>query len=101
VKRRGCYVSGVNTEITDRLKELIEDAVEEYNKYRSPEANAKIVRIEKHCFQVDFTGSFCRTCGFYDYFDDLRIILENKGLRTRITEIEEKDDGALVTFTIV
>jgi hypothetical protein len=56
VKRRGCYVSGVNTGITDWLKELIEDAVEEYNKYRSPEANAKIVRIEKHCFQVDFTG---------------------------------------------
>jgi len=55
-------VSGVNTGITDRLKELIEDAVEEYNKYRSPEANAKIVRIGKHCFQVDFTGSFYRTC---------------------------------------
>jgi hypothetical protein len=93
-------MSEVNDGNIEKLKKIIEDAINEYNKYRSPEANAKLLKIEKHGFQVDFTGSFCRTCGFYDYFDDLRIILENKGLRTRITKIEEKNEGALVAFSL-
>ncbi len=57
------------------LKTKIEGAIRTYNKYRSPEVSAKLINIEKDNtkFTVLFKGASCRTCGFYDYFeDDLR-----------------------------
>lgn len=80
--------------------EKVNDAIEEYNRYRAPEAKAKLLRIDKESIKVEFTGSFCRTCGFYDYFDDLKIILEERGLKYRIASIEEIDEGAIVDFVL-
>ncbi len=72
--------------------------VEKYNKYFSPEAHAKLVSFEGDSFRILFTGSFCHTCGFYDYFDDFRIFLEELGVMTEIKDVEELDDGAIVRF---
>ena len=41
-----------------------------YNRYRSPLATAKLVEIRKGFFTLDFEGSYCRSCGVYDYFED-------------------------------
>ena len=82
------------------LKKKIEQAIEEFNKYRTPEVRAKLVKISKKNFKVDFSGPFCRTCGFYDYFDDLKLILEEKGVSSKISKIEEKEDGAIVSFNL-
>ena len=83
-----------------QLRKIIEKAIEEYNKYRSPEVAAKLISLDKKVFKIEFIGSFCRTCGFYDYFDDLKILLEDFGLKTEIVEILEKIEGAAVKFTI-
>jgi hypothetical protein len=48
--------------------------------------------------KIEFTGSFCYTCGFSDYFDDYTILLEEKGMKAAIAEIIEIDEGAVVTF---
>ena len=80
-------------------KKIIEKAIKEYNKYRSPEATARLISINKESFKIEFTGTFCRTCGFYDYFDDLKISLEEIGLKNKIAEIKEIDEGAVVKFT--
>lgn len=80
--------------------EKILESIEEYNKYRSPEANAKLISFDNLIIYVEFTGPFCRTCGFYDYFDDLRIIFEEMGLKTEIIFIEETEDGAVVGFKL-
>jgi len=53
------------------FKESILKAIEMYNHFRSPEANAKLVEIRENELIVDFEGSFCRTCGVYDYLEDL------------------------------
>ncbi|MGB9853743.1 MAG: hypothetical protein ACPLRY_02920 [Candidatus Bathyarchaeales archaeon] len=45
-------------------------AIEEYNKYRRPEAKAKPVKINEKELVLDFEGSFCRTCGVSDYLED-------------------------------
>jgi len=82
------------------LKRRIEEAIEEFNRYRSPEATAKLVKISKKNFKVDFSGPFCRTCGFYDYFDDLKIILEERGILNKISKVEEKEDGSIVSFSL-
>lgn len=52
------------------LKDAIIEAINEYNKYRSPEANAKLIKIGEKELILEFTGPFCESCGVYDYFED-------------------------------
>jgi len=82
-------------------KELIDKAIEEYNKYRSPEAKARLVYYQKDKFLVEFSGYFCLTCGYYDYFEDLIYFLKEMGLKAKIEKIEEKENSTLVTFTLL
>lgn len=82
------------------MMEKVLEAIEEYNKYRSPEATAKLVSFHKPVIRIEFTGPFCRSCGFYDYFDDLRIIFEEMGLKTEIMSVEETEEGAVVDFKL-
>ncbi|MEM0048934.1 MAG: hypothetical protein QW424_02090 [Candidatus Bathyarchaeia archaeon] len=83
------------------LKRIIEDAIFEYNRYRSPEAEARLLSISGNEVKIEFSGSICYTCGFYDYFEDYRVILEEMGLKTVISEIEEVDEKAMVKFSII
>ena len=34
-------------------------------------------------------GSFCFTCGFYDYIDDFKLILEDLGMNVQLLSVEE------------
>ena len=86
---------------SDTTKKKIEKAVEEFNKYRAPEAVAKLLALNEESFKIEFTGPFCRACGFYDYFDDFKIFLEEIGSKTEISQIEETKNGAIVTFKII
>lgn len=52
------------------LESLVLRTVEVYNMYRSPEATAKLVKIEKDSFTIEFEGPFCAGCGVVDYFED-------------------------------
>lgn len=79
----------------------IENSIQEFNEYRSPEATAELISKKNKSFKIKFTGTFCKTCGFYDYFDDLRILLEDEGLKTKIGKIKEIDNGAIVEFESV
>ena len=78
----------------------IQEAVAEFNKYRSPEATAKLLGVQEKDFVISFMGSFCQSCGFYDYFDDYAIALEDIGLKAAIKRIKEIPDGAEVTFSL-
>ncbi len=82
------------------FKEKLHTALQEYNKYRAPEAIAELVQVGDNWFTVFFKGSFCYSCGVYDYIDDLRVLLEDFELKTCIEHLEERDEGILVTFTV-
>jgi len=82
------------------LEKIIEKVIKEYNEYRSPEATARRISMNDKSFKIGLTGHFCYTCGFYDYFDDFKILLEETGLKTKITEIKEIEEGAIVKFTM-
>jgi len=84
----------------DLLRGTVEDATREYNRYRSLEAKARMAFAKDDRLNVEFTGSFCFTCGYYDYFDGLKILLEEKGLKNDITNIDETDEGAVVEFIL-
>lgn len=59
------------------VRQKIEIALSNFNKYHSPESRASLVKISKDNCVVQFTGSFCETCGVFDYFDDFAQELEN------------------------
>lgn len=80
------------------MKRMIEKVIEEYNRYRSPEAVARVISIDERSFKIEFRGSFCRTCGFYDYIEDFKFMLEDKGIKAEIKEIKEIEGGVVVRF---
>ncbi len=82
-------------------KEILKKALSEYNRYRAPEAIAKLKNSSKDKFVIEFVGSYCHTCGFYDYFEDLQIILEDLGLRTKISSIIDRVFDAEVEFLVI
>ena len=70
------------------LKNLVLRVIEIYNRYRSPEATAKLVEVEKGGFVIDFEGSFCMSCGVRDYFEDFIYEFEtiNKNFKLELAE---------------
>ncbi|RDD53709.1 MAG: hypothetical protein BA066_03045 [Candidatus Korarchaeota archaeon NZ13-K] len=82
------------------LSEAVSRALDKYNSLRGRESQACVVSLSDDSIRVEFSGNFCRTCGFYDYFEDLRQLLEEFGVKSRIRSIEEFEDGAFVTYSI-
>ena len=52
------------------LEELIRKTIMLYNRYRSPEAVAKMVSVAYDRVTISFSGSFCYSCGVMDYLED-------------------------------
>ncbi len=90
-KRRSMATRSQQAQITS-LEEVIRDAINEYNRYRSPEATARLLKINNNHIIVEFTGSFCLTCGLIDWIEDLAYILEDKGLPVKLVDIKASED---------
>lgn len=45
-------------------------------------------------------GSFCFTCGFYDYIDDFKLILEDLGMNVQLLSVEETGWGVIARFAV-
>jgi len=83
------------------LLDVFSRAVEEYNRYRSPEAIARIEFVEGRRIYVSFTGSYCETCGLYDWIEDLLYVLERYGITAVIEHVEEVSwDTMIAVFRI-
>ncbi len=52
------------------LEEVVRKTVQLYNRVKSPEATAKIVSINLEKVRVVYSGSFCYSCGVYDFLED-------------------------------
>ena len=83
------------------IKEKIDRAIKKFNKYRSPEATAEMLSFLGDVFEVEFSGPFCQSCGFYDYFDDFKAALEEVGLSVEVKNVEETGEGAIVEFELL
>ncbi len=71
----------------DRLRA----AIKKYNMYRSPEATARLVTRRGDVVYVEFDGTYCETCGLYDWIDDLRYVAEELGLKLEAVNIKEPE----------
>lgn len=70
-------------------EEKIEEAIDTYNKYRSPRATAQLLENSSEDLKVQIEGSFCRSCGMEDYFIDMVYELEEKGIEVEYEGFEE------------
>ena len=75
-KRMGENIQKSRDSDTRAIKELVVLALTEFNKWHGVEAVAELVKLEDPSIIVELSGPFCRTCGFYDYFDDLKLEIE-------------------------
>ncbi|MFN4133296.1 MAG: hypothetical protein ACK4GQ_02875, partial [Candidatus Hadarchaeales archaeon] len=85
---------GGNSEFTDSISE----ALKEFNRWHGREAIATLIKLEDSSVVAELSGPFCRSCGIYDYFDDLKLELEKVlDKQLEITGIDGGDvDGYLV-----
>jgi len=67
-----------------RLEKNVLKAIEIYNKYRSPEAFAKLIDIKEDKTIFKFEGTFCYTCGIRDWIEDLVYILMDHGVDAKL-----------------
>jgi len=81
------------------LNDLVSRAIEVYNRYRSPEATAKLVGMEKDGFIIEFEGPFCPSCGVNDYFEDFIHELEDISKSFRV-EVKETEPAGPQTFRV-
>ncbi len=84
-----------------KVEEILVKALPEFNRIRVPEVEATLKEQNDEGFTVFFNGSFCHTCGYYDYFEDLLyLLLDDYGLGTEIVEINQEEDGDYVRFKL-
>lgn len=84
------------------LKGTLDVALHEFNRIRIREVEAEVVEHFDGGFKVFFSGSFCHTCGYYDYFEDLLyLLLDNFGVETKITNVSQEEEGDYVSFLLV
>ncbi len=81
-------------EYTELLK--LKESIDFFNKYHEPEAKAEYLRYKNGFVEVRFSGYMCRTCGVYDYFEDII-----QDVDAEITDYREEDDESyIVTYKL-
>ncbi len=78
----------------ESMASLINEAIELYNRFRAPEAKAKLVKIEGDKVYVLFEGTFCETCGINDWVEDFKYVLEDLNAKAELEGILEPADGS-------
>lgn len=79
-------------------EEAISQAVIRYNKYRDPEVTARLLSFKDNKLILKFEGSFCTTCGFYDYFEDF--IFELREVVNVNMKIDAVEESCFQTFIV-
>jgi hypothetical protein len=67
---------------SSELEETVRKAVARYNRFRSPEAIAKLVRVSPESVTIAFSGAFCNSCGVLGYIEGF--IHDFKTLSSRV-----------------
>ncbi|ACJ16101.1 hypothetical protein, conserved [Thermococcus onnurineus NA1] len=72
--------------------EVLKKVLEEFNRLHGSEAQARLVGVNGDEVVIEFEGSFCATCGLYDYFDDIKWEALDFGLELEPAEVLEAEE---------
>ena len=84
------------------LEEAVRKTVARYNRFRSPEAIAKLISVTAERVTIAFTGAFCSSCGVLGYVEgfihDFKTLTSKVELKidktrhegTRVIEVDYK-----------
>lgn len=72
----------------------VKEAIDFYNKYRSPEAKAKLLTYDPPYIKILFEGFFTCTCGINDWVEDFVYLSKNIDLEVELVSIEEPEDSS-------
>ncbi|MEB3779232.1 MAG: hypothetical protein GSR85_03265 [Desulfurococcales archaeon] len=75
-----------------RVLSLIRESIELYNRYRSPEATAHLIRASGEEVVVAFEGTFCESCGIVDWIEDLAYVMAEYGIEAELKKVIDTDD---------
>lgn len=77
----------------ESIGEIAERLVETYNRLHGVEATARIIDARDDLITVEFTGTFCHTCGIRDWVEDYAYLAVSMGYDLKLVEyIEPKDE---------
>ncbi|AAL81367.1 hypothetical protein PFDSM3638_06205 [Pyrococcus furiosus DSM 3638] len=74
------------------VKEKLNYVIKEFNRLHGSEAQAEIKEIKGKEVIIEFKGTFCKTCGLYDYFDDIKWEALDFGIKIRPVEVLESEE---------
>jgi hypothetical protein len=83
------------------LNKLVLKTVKIYNRYRSPEATARLLKLDRQSFTIEFCGTFCQSCGVHDYFEDFIYELWNLSNSSVEVEIREIEQTSTQSFKVL
>lgn len=72
--------------------ERLQRVIDEFNRLHGSEAEARIVAVDGDEVIIEFEGSFCATCGLYDYFDDIKWEALDFGPEIEPVEVVEAEE---------
>ncbi len=75
----------------------VEEAIKEFNNLHK--AECKLLEIKDDTIKVLFKGHICWTCGTYDYFEDLAVMISEKtGIKLGVEKYEQQEDGSYIVY---
>jgi hypothetical protein len=72
--------------------EKLNYTIKEFNRLHGSEAKVRIKNAEGDEVILEFEGSFCATCGLYDYFEDIKWEAMDFGLKIEPIEVLESEE---------
>ena len=86
--------------MSTKAEELLVSAIQAFNSYHSPDITAQLVSIDDNTALIRFRSSLPEK-NVYDYFEDLRIEVENRtAVPFNILDIKHESDAFLVKFNL-
>ncbi|MEM4717703.1 MAG: hypothetical protein QXE81_02950 [Desulfurococcaceae archaeon] len=77
---------------TCSIENIVAYIVELYNRFHGAEARARVVEISNNTVKIEFSGSFCHTCGVRDWVEDFAYLAISEGYNARLLAYIDPDE---------
>ena len=84
------------------MKSVLRKISREFNHFRFPECRAKVIEKGEKSIRVEFTGTAASfSCCFDEHFEDFRLVMEERGMKTDIGEIKRESPAKFIVLYVM